>query len=89
VSYLGSDTFLFYSTPCLLQNPIVYIAYCYVSSGEESTIKQPGYLPSKELFHVFRRWGKDVQRTRTGHGLGAIRGTQFSQEVFDVEFDGM
>ena len=32
---------------------------------------------------------EDVQRTRTGHGLGAIRGAQFGQEMLDVEFDGM
>ncbi len=75
--------------PCLLQHAIVYIAYCYVSSGEESTIKQPGYLPSKELFHVLRRLEEDVQRTRMGHGLGTVRCSQFGQEVLDVEFDGM
>ncbi len=69
----------------------MYITYCYAPSGEESTAKQPGCLPSKELFRggpvVFMR--EDVQRTRTGHGLGAIRGAQFGQEMLDVEFDGM
>ena len=35
------------------------------------------------------RGREDVQRTRTGHGLGAIRGAQFGQEMFDMEFDGM
>jgi hypothetical protein len=30
-----------------------------------------------------------MQRTRTGHGLGAIRGTQFRQEMFDMEFNGV
>jgi hypothetical protein len=28
-----------------------------------------------------------VPRTRSGHGLGTIRGTQFRQEMFDMEFD--
>ena len=32
---------------------------------------------------------EDVQRTRTGHGLGAIRGTQFGQEMFDMELNGV
>ncbi len=32
---------------------------------------------------------EDVQRTRTSHGLGAIRGTQFGQEMFDIELDGV
>src|ERR1700694_5464025 len=32
---------------------------------------------------------EDVQRTRTGHGLGAIRGAQFGQEMFDMELDGV
>ena len=35
------------------------------------------------------RGREDVQRTRTGHGLGAIRGAQFGQEMFDMELDGM
>ncbi len=30
-----------------------------------------------------------MQRTRTGHGLGAIRGAQFGQEMLDMEFDGV
>lgn len=30
-----------------------------------------------------------MQRTRTGHGLGAIRGAQFRQEMFDMKFDGV
>ena len=34
------------------------------------------------------RGREDVQRTRTDHGLGAIRGAQFGQEMLDMEFDG-
>ena len=35
------------------------------------------------------RGREDVQRTRTGHGLGAIRGAQFRQEMLDIELDGV
>ncbi len=30
-----------------------------------------------------------MQGTRTDHGLGAIRGAQFRQEMLDMEFDGV
>ena len=30
-----------------------------------------------------------MQRTRTGHGLGAICGAQFGQEMLDIELDGV
>ena len=33
--------------------------------------------------------GEEVECTRTGHGLGAIRGAEFRQEMLDVEFDGV
>ncbi len=33
--------------------------------------------------------GEDVQRTRTDHCLGAIRGAQFRQEMLDMELDGV
>lgn len=32
---------------------------------------------------------EDMQGTRTDHGLGAIRGAQFRQEMLDMEFDGV
>ena len=35
------------------------------------------------------RGREDVQRTRTDHGLGAIRGAQFRQEMLDIELDGV
>src|SRR5215471_11806648 len=35
------------------------------------------------------RGREDVQRTRTDHGPGAIRGAQFRQEMLDMEFDGV
>lgn len=32
---------------------------------------------------------EDVQCTCMSHGLGAIRGTQFGQEMLDMELDGV
>src|SRR5579885_1243310 len=49
-------------------------------------------FPLKRYFEriMFSSRGReDVQRTRTDHGLGAICGAQFRQEMLDMEFDSV
>src|SRR5258708_4220486 len=70
-----------------------HITYCYSPVSLRSLPQNSqAVFPLKRYFEGIMSSSEgreDVQRTRTGHGLGAIRGAQFGQEMFDMELDGV